>query len=405
MTSIVRELSASSISSPSGASDFDAGETNNVQLLSAVEINSLNELSAYESDWDRLLAVTPDASYFLSYRWFETYWKHYEFERSANGRNVYQQRLRAILIYDSDELVGIVPLVVRREPTWVGPLRVLTYPLHSWGSFYAPIGRDARRVMTRALAHVRQTPRDWQLLDLRWIDMQADSGMTADALSNAGYRYSTTAWCPSVQIEMREGWEKYWAGRKSHWRSNVRRCERRLSERGELTHVRYRPLGTRAGDRDPRWDLYEACERIAAQSWQGSSATGTTLSHDTVRAYLCDAHAAAAEFGALDLNLLLLNQQPIAFAYNYHYRGYVYGLRIGFDPAVASEGAGTVLQRMVIEDGCRRGDQILDLGPGSAECKRHWQTRIALSARLTHFETYSPQAQMLRLLHRLKRDR
>ena len=72
----------------------------------------------------------------------------------------------------------------------------------------------------------------------------------------------------------------------------------------------------------------------------------------------------------------------------------------GFDPAAA--GAGTFLQRMMIEDSCRRGDRLIDLGPGSNESKRHWQTRTAVAWRYTHYALGSPSAQLLRILHALK---
>ena len=108
-----------------------------------------------------------------------------------------------------------------------------------------------------------------------------------------------------------------------------------------------------AGDDDPRWDLYDACVRLAERSWQGSSTTGTTLSHAAVQDYLRAAHATATAAGAVDLNLLFLNDRPVAFAYNYHYLGWVYGVRSGFDSSAAQDGAGNVLMGKMIEDSFR----------------------------------------------------
>ncbi len=360
------------------------------------EVNSLSALVQFRSRWHELLTSTPGSSYFQSFDWFATYWKHYGAE----------QRLRAMIVTSGTKVVGIVPLVVARQSTRVGRLRVLTYPLHSWGSFYGPIGEDAHGLLTATFQHIDDTDRDWDLIDLVWVDAEgADAGQTRDALADADLPSRESPWLASVQIELDQGWETYWAGRKSHWRSNVRRCERLLRERGPVEYVRYRPRGAAFCDGDPRWDLYDACEQIARRSWQGASTSGTTLSHESVRRYLREAHQAAAEFGAVDLNLLYVNNRPAAFAYNYRYRHYVFGLRIGFDHRLAHDGAGTVLQRHMIEDACRRGDRILDLGPGSLESKRHWQSRLAVAYRYTHYATFSPRAQMLRMLHGLKPQR
>lgn len=43
---------------------------------------------------------------------------------------------------------------------------------------------------------------------------------------------------------------------------------------------------------------------------------------------------ASARPGGLDLSLLLGGGEPAAFAYNYHYAGGVYGLRMGHSAAV-----------------------------------------------------------------------
>jgi CelD/BcsL family acetyltransferase involved in cellulose biosynthesis len=245
------------------------------------------------------------------------------------------------------------------------------------------------------------TAREWELLEMLWVDRDgADAGATAAALINAGLAHMACPWLRSAQIDVTSGWELYWAQRKSHFRTNVRSAEKKLGKSGQVRYVRFRPRGRVAGESDPRWDLYETCERLAAESWQGDSQTGTTLSHGSVRDYLRAAHDAAAAFGGVDLNLLFVGERAAAFAYNYHYRGYVYGLRSGFDAAIS--GAGNVLTRMMIEDSCRRGDRLIDLGPGSLEVKRHWQTHIATAWRYTHYAARSPRAQLLRVLHSLK---
>src|SRR5690606_35280513 len=120
------------------------------------------------------------------------------------------------------------------------------------------------------------------------------------------------------------------------------------------------------------------------------------LSHEQVRSYLRAAHAAAVKAGAVDVNLLLLNGTPVAFAYNYHHRGRVYGLRTGFDREAVQDGAGTVLMKRMIEDSCRRGDSLHDLGPEYLDCKRYWLTRLRPAYHYTHFRPTGLRAQMLR---------
>jgi len=368
-------------------------------MSQVTEINRPEQLDEIRLHWRALLARTREGSFFQSLDWLESYWRHY-------GRD---QKLRVLVVRSCGKMIGILPLVVRNEETRLGRIRVLTYPLHDWGTFYGPIGSDATATLLAGLAHVRRTERDWDLLELRWVDgNRVDYGRTGRALQAAGLAARKQPWNRSAFVDLADGWDAYWADRKSHWRTNVRRSERKLAKEGRVTFERYRPDGANRGDIDPRWDLYDACVGIAQKSWQGSSETGTTMSHGSVDRYLRDAHVAAVRAGALDLNLLRLDGQPIAFAYNYHRQGALYGLRMGFDANLSRSGAGSVLIRRMVEDSCRRKDLAIDMGPGSIECKRHWSTSLATSYRYTHYAPTAVRMQALRLKRwvqgRLDRD-
>jgi CelD/BcsL family acetyltransferase involved in cellulose biosynthesis len=275
---------------------------------------------------------------------------------------------------------------------------VLTYPLNDWGTFYGPIGPEPATTLDLGMKHLRATPRDWDLLDLRWVDEEGvDHGQTRQSMASAGFAPRGQAWDRAAVLEIRGTWDDYWQSRTSKWRESIRRYHRRLAAAGQVEFIRYRPKGSMAGDGDPRWDLYEACVGLARASWQGSSTDGSTLCHESVAAFLHDAHEAAVRTGSLDVCLLKLDGRPIAFVYNYHYRGRLFGLRMGFDPAAAPLGPGKVLQYLMFKDSFERGDTHFDMGVGSLDVKSHWLTSVATSFRLTCFASASLRTQVLRL--------
>jgi CelD/BcsL family acetyltransferase involved in cellulose biosynthesis len=368
------------------ASTFALASASGLVMAHVVEINDLESLAGYRLLWNSFLQHTPGASFFHTLDWLETYWRHF-------GAG---QRLRVLVAYAAGEPLGILPLVVRKEPLRLGGVRVLTYPLHDWGSFYGPIGPNPTATLLAGLSHLRRTPADWDLLDLRWVDAAHDRGRTARALDIKGISATTAVWAQSAQIEIAGTWDQYLAGRKRKFRENIRAAERRLAERGRVEYLRWRPQGAARGDADPRWDLYDACEQLAARSWQGDSTTGTTLSHDPVRPFLRDAHQAAARAGAAEVNLLLVDDAPVAYAYGYQYDGRVFGLRTGYDAERVHQGAGTVLFARKICDSFERGDRLLDFGAEYLECKRHWVTRLATSYHYTHYRGRALRGQALR---------
>lgn len=358
-------------------------------MLTIREIDNLNELAQIRSAWNALLAQTPGATFFQSYDWLAAFWTH-----CAGG-----QTLRVLVAEDRGLVRGIVPLVVRRERRRLGTLRVLGYPLDNWGTLYGPISPDPRATLTAALEYVALHPRDWDLLELRWVDTDNDDDRrTASAFAAAGLTAAEEPWqCRAiVALDQFSGWNDYWMSRSGRWRSNIRRAEKKLAAGGRVEHVRYRPAGLLAGRCDPEWELYAACEQIARASWQAHSTNGTTLSHEAIRPFLADCHCRAAASGALDMNLLLVGGRPVAFNYAYHYQGRVTGLRTGYDRTLTCDGAGSVLQARMIEDSFARGDTSYDLGADYLNAKRYWLTETRDTVRFTHFPPRAARAQLVR---------
>jgi CelD/BcsL family acetyltransferase involved in cellulose biosynthesis len=357
------------------------------------EINDGAALAGLQTSWNALLEQTPGATFFSTREWLEIYWKHY-------GAG---QRLRVLVVCHEQETVGIVPFVVRREPRKVGPVQVLTYPLDDWGSFYGPVcrGEDRESVLGVAMSYLVHAPRDWDLVQLRFVDETgADGGATRRAMRQAGLQAYRKVRDRAPLVRLPGSYAAYEAGWRSKWRQNMRRLRRNVASCGESRYERH---VAQAGDTDPRWDLYDVCEDVARRSWQGNSTQGTSLSHESVRRFLRDVHAAATRLGAADMNVLWIGGRPAAFAYNNVWEGYVFGLRSGYDAHVCRQGAGGLLTLEIVRDSIRRGYHTYDLGPGSLHCKRHFQTEVKDVLQYSHFGGVKPRVQLLRLKSAVER--
>lgn len=358
-----------------------------------LEINDVESLEGLRLLWTRLLAETRGASFFHTLDWLLVYWRHYGAK----------QRLRVLVVYAGGEAIGILPLVVKQRGLGPAGVRVLTYPVDDWGTFYGPIGPNPTATLHLGLAHIQRGPRDWDVIELRWIDNRVDHGRTSAALQLVTQQCETSAADQVALIEFQGDWQGYLAGLGHKARVNLRRNERRLAAQGEVRVVRHRPAPAAQGDGDPRWDLYDICERLAQRSWQGSASRGTTMSHPSVREFLRDMHAAAARLGAVDICILYVGDQPVAFTYGYVWQGHVFGLRCGYDADAVRDGAGSVLMARLIEDSFERSDCSFNLGAGYLDAKRQWLTRIVPAANCTHYPPASPKAQAVRCVRSLRR--
>ncbi|MEM8944546.1 MAG: GNAT family N-acetyltransferase [Planctomycetota bacterium] len=362
-------------------------------MADVVEINSAEQLEDYRLAWTALLVETPDASLFQTLDWLLTYWRWFGSE----------QRLRVLVIRSAGRPIGIVPLCVSVQRYQVGKVRVLTYPLSDWGTSYGPIGPDRTACLFAALKHLQATPRDWDMLDLRWMGGDASRTSLCQALQASGWAVSQSNYQETSLIELEPS---DWPGYRSHltkkWRHEVTRQQNRLRRLCQVQINRHRPVGAALGDAEPRWDLYEQCLSIAQQSWQGKSTTGNTLSHSHVRGFLRDCHQIAAKLGMLDMMVLKLDGQPAAFQYNYVYDGRLFGLRMGYDRAFAQYGAGKALLGWMIEGSFRRGDRTIDLGAGEYPFKRRFRTGTATSQRYTYYPWSTLRGQGVRLTQWIK---
>lgn len=359
-------------------------------MLRVLEINESQDLSYVRCNWHRLWESTPGSTFFQTLEWLQIYWKHF-----GEGK-----QLRVLLVLDGQRLVGVVPLVVVKEPTRLGKVRVLTYPLADWGTHFSVLAENPQLTLRRALQHIQEQSRNWDMIDLRWLaeeDMEVN--LTSDAMTEAGYTPNPGVWKETVFIDFEGSWDDYLRSRSPKLRSDIRRKLKKFDSTGRVQLERYRPQGKAADDCDPRWDLYSQATSIAEKSWQGHSSTGTTISHRHIRRYIKDCHVAATELGMLDLAMLYLDGKPIGFCYNYCSDGHIFGLRRGDAPEAREHGLGTVLTAILIRDSFQRGDRSLDMGPGSFEAKRRWMTRIATVGRMTHYPMLAPRAQILRLKH------
>jgi CelD/BcsL family acetyltransferase involved in cellulose biosynthesis len=357
-------------------------------MYQILEINQIGELEEFRLPWKLLHSKTRRASLFQTLDWLQLYWETFGAE----------QKLRVFMVYRGTEITGVMPLVVRREPTKLGSVRVLTYPLQDWGSFFGPIGPSPASTLYEVFRYLRDADRDWDVIEPRWIDKEVvDFGRTAAAMREADFRPIESVWKEIALIEFGANWDEYWLARSSKFRENVRRGEKKIEASYAPEFIRYRPHGEIAGDDDPRWDLFDQVVDVAGRGWQGDSTDGTTLCHVSVAPFFRAVHELAARLGMLDLTLLRLKDRPVAFMYNYHHAGYVNGIRMGFDAEMKELGIGRHIQYLSFKDAAERGDHTIDLGPDYFDAKKPWMTRVATSHRCSHYTMLSPKAQLLGL--------
>lgn len=353
-----------------------------------VEINCLEHLQAYRLAWSSLWRRTKRASFTQTLDWFSAYC---QFDAAVI-------RPRALLVLsDEDEVLGILPLVVREETTSLGTMRVIGFPLALGLGRCGAVGNQVSLTLWEGMRHVAESPRDWDVLDLPGIDgNQLDGRRTIGSLRAAELEADLDLWREQAVVQFANDWQTYRGSREAVRRQAIEETEDRLDRKAKTVYVRYRPTGSMHGDDDPRWDWYTDCLTIARRSRQGTTPGGLTLTTPEHAELFRAAHEAAVKVGAVDLNVLYVDDTPAAFVYNYVVDGALTTVAAGCDPLFEPHDVAAVLNWAMVRQSHELGDRSLDLGPARDEANHFWQTGTERLLRAVHYPQRHLRAQALR---------
>ena len=128
-------------------------------MIRIVEIQHIEDLAEYHHDWGGLLDQTAGACFFSRWNGWRSFGGTLGKENNFGFWSCWTMN-RPPRHFAAGR--------ASREPSKVGRLRVLTFPLFDWGSFYGPIGPDPASDLDLGDGICPKPPRDWDILELRW---------------------------------------------------------------------------------------------------------------------------------------------------------------------------------------------------------------------------------------------
>jgi hypothetical protein len=336
-------------------------------MITVSEYHDLSAVAGIRDLWRLLWWKTPRASFFQSYEWYERHC------RESAGLAP-----RVFVVAVAGRPVGLVPWVEKRVGGPFRRRRVLSNSLSPQGFCCGPLGSAPRLTLDTALAHAQATGR-FDLFELEDIERRG-TPRTADSLRLDRPRIdkpridqpqgSAAANEPRAIVECHGDWVRYLRALPAEVRELYQHSERTLAELGALEYVRYRPEGTTLGDDNPRWELLKALKRKV----NSAKVADRRISLEAM-------HVTATAIAGVDLNVLRLNNEPIAWIYSYRCDGRLELQRLHARPDHATA-ASTVLVGRMLHDGFRRGDESYLFDRQTTRKLGGWQTTRAITRRL-----------------------
>jgi hypothetical protein len=233
--------------------------------------------------------------------------------------------------------------------------------------------------MFGALQHLAQTPRDWDLLDLRGIDDdRLDKGRTANAFCLAGLPMTQRIWEVNREVPIGD----WTAGDQFLLRRRMGDAEKALGGHGiEFERSRLQIS-----------DLWEASRSRGLLD----DALSLLAENDQNAGWLTDLHCGLLCSLLADVCVLKLDGRVVAAALNAVVGETVTPLAIQVQHE-RQHAARTVFLGQMFFDGMDRGDTSYLFGPRTSNWAVGWLPVERPSYRMTHFAGLKPRAQLLRL--------
>lgn len=357
-------------------------------MITVAEINDIDRLDHFRLAWRALLGKTKGATFAHSPEWLEHYWNHF-------GHN---QKLRILFVTLGNKIIGIVPLVVKPVTTKVGTMRVLTYPLDGWGTFYGQIGSNPAATMVTAMRHIHASRRDWDLIDLRYIDQDGhDHRRTLNSFKSVGFQSNQSVWQKTPLINTSEtNWEDYLASRTERTQQQISIAEQLTRKQGPVAFYRSRLEDPLTPGWNPRWDLWAEFQRMNFLDGNQLNLAGGNFAQSKKLSFLHDIHGPAVRSGMARIDALFVNHSLVACAYGLQHDSGTDYLAVGRRDDAPREVIITLIARMV-QQSIQDGEPSLNLGLVGNSLSGMWGNQQQVSYRCSHFPITAPRSQLLRM--------
>ena len=317
-------------------------------------------------EWEALLSTVPGHSIFLTWEWLYYWALHY----------LDDSQLRILLAFDEHEkLVGIVPLYLRRSKNFavitLRELRLLGSEVVCSSYLDLIVQEQHKPALLQSLYHYLfgDARDEWHLLTLSalpaesstldlWNELFAEAGKVGAVM--------TTSSCPVIRLPA--DLPTYRASLGRNRRYTLQRKTRYLQRAGRMECIRV----TSPADVDV---AFESVITLHQRRWS-SRPGGGVFANGRARRFHRDIVRVLSERGRVCIDLLLLDDRPIAGVYGFLYQGVYYFYLPGFDPDIVPKASpGVLLLHQVIERAIG-GAQMVDLLQGSQSYKLEWSTDL-----------------------------
>ncbi len=315
-------------------------------LHGLAKLEVISELADLHEEWSPLHDALPCSTPFQSPEWLLTWWKHF-----GSGQ------LRGFAFRNEKEaLVGVIPCFLHE---WNGR-RQLTLVGSGISDYLEPLILDSHRAsVLQSLGDYLQSNDSWDVCNFQ--DLSEDSALV-DLPRTRGLRVQIEPDLQCSRVPLSGGFDRFWKGRPSGLRRNVKRYRQKAEEISAITFEHANACTA---------ELLEALIRLHNLRWREQGEQGminANRSGDFVRD-ICRQFAERQQVLFLSLRF---HSEIAAIILAFPYRKEIFAYLSAFDPVYGPLGLGRLLLYESIHYASSRGYSFWNFLRGQEPYKVEW---------------------------------
>jgi CelD/BcsL family acetyltransferase involved in cellulose biosynthesis len=354
-------------------------------MISFEIIEEPDKIKEYYAQWDQLF----DSGEYESS--LSLYWTEALLKTHLEG-----DAFLLVILRDSTEILGIVPLCIREKKKYGLPL-LTVFPISEYFNTHSDLllknsQEELMEVFIKALLSLKY---NWDMFKIdRFIETNPVLDRVVHNLkNNFALHYVIRREEPSFFIELGNSNDDYLANKSSNFRYNLKRVSKKLHSLGNILFLKNQDFY----DFD---EIYETILSIEETSWKHKHGTAITSSEKSREFYreLCKG---AFNKGQLRFCFLFLNHEPIAFEMGLLKGNKYYGVHGSYNEKFKKENPGTMLLAQFITDLIHDGIKEYDWFGEPFEWESRWTDKFRWHKSLVIYNN-TPKAKLIFCYHTLR---
>jgi len=307
--------------------------------------------------WNDALQKSLDNHIFLTWEWLTSWWRFYGDKR----------RFLLVTVGSDQEIYAAAPLMSSNYKLYGLGLRKIEFIATPASDYHNFLLKENRRDHVRMMIqYASKTDPEWDCFELKEIPENSETARILKTVSDKplGLETRIQTSCPCVFLP--NAFEEYLLSLGSSWRRNIRRWERRLKLNHKVCFEVCSDLEEVNEAMKIVFDLHQKRWRLRKQPGAFADPKFCDFHLDVARSFF--------ERGWLNLNLLTLDDEPVAAGYAFKYAQKLFCYLSGFDPQYSEYEVGNLRHVYLIKYCIENGLKEYDFLRGRESYKSQWNS-------------------------------